>query len=147
MRIISVQVGCGGITCHNAIRDIIFSAAQSAALAPSKEMPNLILDSSSRPADVFLPTWSRGRPWPAALDVQVISPLQQQTLGEAASTLGHALQVGVRCKLTSHLSACRWIGVEFIPFVMETFRGVGRRLYIHPSPFGKCESWLSGLYS
>ena len=73
------QVGCGGngdrITRHNAIRDVAFSAAQSAALAPSKEMPNLIPDSLSRPADVLLPTWSCGRP--AALDVHVISPLQQ----------------------------------------------------------------------
>ena len=87
-------MGCGGngdrITHHNAIRDIVFNAAQSAALAPSKEISNLIPDSSSRPADVFLPTWSRGRP--AAVDVrgQVISPLQQHTLGEAAS-----LQVGI----------------------------------------------------
>ena len=53
-----------------------------------KEMPNLITDSLSRPADVFLPTWSS-----AALDVHVISPLQQQTLGEAAP-----LQV-MLCKL------------------------------------------------
>ena len=101
------QVGCGGngdrITRHNAIRDVVFSAAQSAALAPSKEMPNLIPDSLSRPADVFLPTWSRGRP--AALDVHVISPLQQQTMGEAASTPGHALQVGVQRKLASHQPA------------------------------------------
>ena len=120
------QVGCGGngdrITRHNAIRDVVFSAAQSAALAPSKEMPNLIPDSLSRPADVFLPTWSRGRP--AALDIHVISPLQQQTMGEAASTPGHALQVGVQRKLASHLSACRSVGVEFIPFVMETLGGL-----------------------
>ena len=67
------QVGCRGnwdrITRQNAIW--VFSAAQSAALAPSKEMPNLIPDSYSRPANVFFPTWSCGRP--AALDVQVIS--------------------------------------------------------------------------
>ena len=119
-------MGCGGngdrITRHNAIRDIVFNAAQSAALAPSKEMANLIPDSSSRPADVFLPTWSRGQP--AALDVHVISPLQQHTLGEAASTPGHALQVGVRRKLASHLSSCRSVGVEFIPFVVETLGGL-----------------------
>ena len=71
---------------------------------------------------VFLPTWSRGRP--AALDVHVISPLQQQTLGEAASTPGHALQVGVQRKLISHLSACRSAGVDFIPIVMETLGGL-----------------------
>ena len=56
------QVGCGGngdrIWRHNTIRDAILGAAQSAALPPSKEVPNLILDSLSRPADVFLLTWS-----------------------------------------------------------------------------------------
>ena len=51
------QVGCGGngnrITHHNAIRDVLFGAAQSAALAPSREMPNLVPNSLSRPADVL----------------------------------------------------------------------------------------------
>ena len=81
-------------------------------------MPN----SLSRPADIFLPTWSRGRS--AALDVHVISPLQQLTLGEAASTPGHALRVGVQRKLTSNLSACHSVGIEFIPLVVETLGGL-----------------------
>ena len=46
------QVGCGGngdrIFRHNAIRDAIFSAAQSAALCLRKEMPSLIPGSHSR---------------------------------------------------------------------------------------------------
>ena len=50
------QVGCGGngdrIYRHNSIRDAVFTAAQSAALAPRKEAPSVILGSSSRPADV-----------------------------------------------------------------------------------------------
>ena len=116
------QVGCGDngdrISRHNAIRDVVFNAAQSAALAPSKEAPNLVPDSSVRPADILLPNWNRGRP--AAVDVHVISPLQQQTLAEAASTPGHALQVGVHRKLVSILSACRSVGVEFVPIVIET---------------------------
>ena len=44
---------------HDAIRDVLFSAAQSAALAPKKEAPALIPNASSRPADVYLPTWER----------------------------------------------------------------------------------------
>ena len=110
------------ISRHNAIRDVLFSAARSAALAPTREAPSLVPDSHSRPADILLPTWSRG--CPAALDVHVISPLQQLTLHEAASTPGHALQVGVRRKLTSHLSACRSAGVDFIPVVVETLGGL-----------------------
>ena len=78
----------------------------------------MVPDSHSRPADVLLPTWSRGRP--AALDVHVISPLQQRTLYEAASTPGNALQVSVQRQLASHLSACRSVGVDFIPVVAET---------------------------
>ena len=120
------QVGCGGngdrIARHNAIRDVLFSAARSAALAPTREAPSMVPDSHSRPADILLPTWSRG--CPAALDVHVISPLQQLTLHGAASTPGHALQVGVRRKLTQHLSACRSAGVDFIPVVAETLGGL-----------------------
>ena len=120
------QVGCGGngdrIARHNAIHDVLFLAARSAALAPTREAPSVLPDSQSRPADILLPTCSRGRP--AALDFTVISPLQQQTLHAAASTPGHALQVGVQCKLTAHLSACRSAGVEFIPIVLEILGGL-----------------------
>ena len=101
---------------------MVFSAVQSAALAPSKEAPNLVPDSSVRPADVLLPNWNCSRP--AAVDVHVISPLQQQTLAEAVSTPGHVLQFGVRRKLVSNLSACRSVGVEFVPFIIETLGGL-----------------------
>ena len=111
------QVGCDGngdrLVLHNAICDELYCAAQSAALAPSREMPHLIFNSLSRPAYVFIPTWSRGRP--AALDIHVISPLQQQTLGQASLTPGHALEFSIQRKLTSHLTACQSAGVDFIP--------------------------------
>ena len=125
---------------HNAIRDVLFGAAQSAALAPSREMPYLIPNCLSTPADILLPTWSRGRP--AALDVHVISPLQQQIMGESASTPGHALQVDVHRKLTSHLSACRSAGVDFIPIVAEalasdaiaTIKSIGKAISLRAGP-------------
>ena len=80
--------------------DVIHNAAQSAALVPIREAPSLVPNLCSRPADILLATWSHGRP--AALDVHIISPLQWQISG-AASTSGHALEVGTRQKLTSHL--------------------------------------------
>ena len=120
------QVGCGRngdrIFRHNAIRDVLFTAAQSAALAPSKETPGLVPSSLSRPADILLPIWCQGRP--AALDIHVISPLQQSTLAKAASTPGYALQVGTRRKLASNLSACRAEGAECIPLIAETLGGL-----------------------
>ena len=58
-----------------------------------------------------------------AFDVHVTSPLQEQTLEKAVSTLGHALQGTVKHKLSSHLSACLSVGIEFIPLVAETLGG------------------------
>ena len=107
---------------HNAIRDVVFLAAQSAALAPSKETPNLLAGSAERPADVLLPNWCQGKS--AALDIHVISPLQSATVAEAAYNQGYALDVGVRRKLTSNLSTCRSAGVECIPMVAETLGGL-----------------------
>ena len=40
---------------HDSLRDILFSAASSAALAPRKEVPSLIPKVCSKPADVYLP--------------------------------------------------------------------------------------------
>ena len=76
---------------HDALRDVLYSAAQSAALAPRKQTPSLIPGSCSHPANVFLPIWCRG--CPAALDVSVISTLQPHTLYGAANNHGHALKV------------------------------------------------------
>ena len=109
---------------HNTIRDALFNAAQSAALAPTREAPGMVADSCSRPADILLPTWHRGRP--AALDIHVISPFQALTLHEAAATPGHALNVGVQRKLAAHLADCRAVGVDFIPIVMETLGGLAK---------------------
>ena len=54
----------------------------------------MVADSHSRPADILLSIWCFGRP--AALDIHVISPLQELTLYAAASTPGHTVKVGVQ---------------------------------------------------
>ena len=43
---------------------------------------------------------------------------------EAALTPGHALQVGIRQKLTNHMSACHSSGCDFIPVVAESLGGL-----------------------
>ena len=120
------QVGCGGnpdrIYRHNSVRDALFSAAQSAALAPRREVPSLIPGTQSRPADVFLPNWSRGRP--AALDITIISPLQRTTVQGAASTQGHALLVGEARKYSTHGAPCHSAGITFVPVTFEALGGM-----------------------
>ena len=94
------QVECGGngdrIHRHDSIRDALFSAAQTAALAPRKEVLSLIPDTRSHPADTFLPIWQRGQP--AALDVTVISTLQQCIVEGAACYTGLCAAVGEETK-------------------------------------------------
>ena len=99
----------------------VMFASQSAALAPRKEVPSLIPGSSSRPADIYLPNWDRGRP--VALDVTVISTLQLLTLSGAAHTQGHALQIGEKRKMAAHKESCHAVGVSFTPMVIESLGG------------------------
>ena len=101
---------------------LIFSAAQSAALAPRMEVSSLIPSSQNRPADVYLPSWKGGRP--AALDVTVISTMQQAIIQGAAISQGHALLVGEERKLAAYADACQAVGVSFIPLVVESFGGM-----------------------
>lgn len=119
------QVGCRGnrdlIRRHDSLRDIIFAAAQSSALAPRKEMPSLIPGSCARPADVFLPQWDGGRP--AALDITVISPLQAATVSDASVIQGSALGVAEARKQALHAAACHRVGVNFHPLAVEALGG------------------------
>ena len=116
-------VGCGGdfdrIGRHDRLRDAIFGAARAAALAPRREVA--VTSSQSRPADIFLPSWSRGRP--AALDVTVTSSLQRSSISGSASRAGHALQLAERRKRRTHATACHEAGVTFIPLAVEALGG------------------------
>ena len=121
------HVGCDGdadrLFRHNALRDALFSAASSAALAPRKELPNLVAGSQSRPADIFLPVWTNGRG--AALDVTVVCPLQKKLVARAAVNPGHALTYGRERKNQKHRADCQGAGVDFVPMVVEALGGLG----------------------
>ena len=93
-----VEVSCGGnddhIHRHGSIRDAIFSATQSAALA---------LQRGSCPySDIYVPNPGTGQPAAHAGCMHVISTLQPRTIN-AANNPGHALRVG---GIESILSLC-----------------------------------------
>ena len=81
-----------------------------AALSPKLEVPYLLPSSSARPADIYLLLWSSGTP--AALDVTVISPMQQSTLKVAADR-----------KMTLHSSRCHQVGIHFLPLPVNSLGG------------------------
>ena len=111
----------GTATASSGITPFVFSAAQSAALYPRKEMPSLISGSRSCPADIYVPLWVGHRP--AAMDVTVISPLQQLTLSGASSIAGHALQVREERKRTAYADLCHSSGIDFVPVAIEALGG------------------------
>ena len=106
---------------HDRIRDAIFSAATSAALSPRKEEKDLITGNRSKPADIYVPTWSAGLP--AAFDVMITSPLQPTTITRAAETAGASLTVAEEGKYRKHCENCDNEGITFIPLVVETLGG------------------------
>ena len=138
------QVGCCGngdrIHRHDSLCDAIFSAAQSAALAPRKEFPSLIPNSLSRPADIDLPNWKRG--YPAALDVTVISTLKRLTLNDAATTQGHALAVGEERKRAAHTEV---VGVTFVPLVVESLGGWSEEAARTTTDIGRLQGQRLGI--
>ncbi len=105
--------------------DIIFNCARKAALSPILEKSNISVSSRSRPADIFLPSWSNGRP--SALDITVISSLQKATINVAGSEAGASLAVAENRKLAKHAAPCDEVGITFEPIAVEVIGGWSTR--------------------
>ena len=69
---------------------VLHQLAQQLTCHPVIEKRNLNAGNSSRPGDIFLPSWKSGRP--AALDVTVTSPLQPNIINHAAQKSGYAIE-------------------------------------------------------
>ena len=112
---------CGGrrdnIHRHDRLRDKVFSSCVSANLSPLLEKKNLSCNNQSRTADVFLPSWTQGKP--EALDVTVVSSLQSTIIANAAVTPGYALTYADGRKLAAHDADCREAEVNFLPLSIE----------------------------
>ena len=86
------------ISRHNRLRDRLFHAAVSASLGPSREDHGLIPEADgARPADLYLPQWGPGAR-DAALDMCVVSPLQQATVERAGREPGYSLKMRKKTK-------------------------------------------------
>ena len=115
--------GSGGErnTRHNNLRDALFDTAVAAGLGPVREGRFLLPGNDRRPADVLIRNWVGGKD--AALDVTVVTPLQDATMPAAANTAGHALNHAYGRKMNGAHEECRRQGIAFLPIVAETFGG------------------------
>ena len=57
------------IARHDQLRDVLYEAAASAALAPIKEAAHLLPGAAARPGDILIRSWAEGKD--GALDVTV----------------------------------------------------------------------------
>ena len=73
------------------------------------------------PADVLIRNWVGGKD--AALDVTVVTPLQDATMPAAANTPGHALSHAYGRKMNGAHEECRRQGIAFLPIGAEAFGG------------------------
>ena len=101
--------------------DAVYNTAKSAALSPAKEENALLPGSDDKPADVLLPNYASGKP--AALDVTVVSPLQQQLVKKAAEEPGSAARKRFQEKQAKYQTPCKNEGIEFFPLSVETLGG------------------------
>ena len=109
------------IARHNLLRDVVFEAAASADLGPSKEEPHLLPGSVARPGDILIRRWSNGKD--AALDVTVTSPLAPSNVLGASREAGKSLTKAYERKMRDTAEACRTQGLLFLPIAIETLGG------------------------
>ena len=95
--------------------------AQHASLNPMKEMPGLVQNSQSRPADVYIANWVDGRKM--AFHVSVVSPTRDVIVHHYPDSAAAAIEMRKTTKHRTHLNDRRTQGIIFQPLVVETFGG------------------------
>ena len=110
---------------HNRLRDVVAESCRLAHLSVKVEAGNNLTPdhSHTRPADVLVQNWSRGRP--AAFDICVTSLLNTLTLSEAGVCAGAAAQAGEVRKHSANDDKCGDLGWFCVPLVTETYGAWG----------------------
>ena len=117
--------GGDAVFCHNRLRDVVAESCRLAHLSVKVEAGNNLTPdhSHTRPADVLVQNWSRGRP--AVFDICVTSPLNTLTLSEVGVCAGAAAQAGEVRKHSANDDKCGDLGWFCVPLVTETYGAWG----------------------
>ena len=100
---------------------MLFEAAASADLGPTKEERHLLPGTIARPGDVTIRRWINGKD--GAIDVTVTGPLSPSNVAGAAAEAGSSLTKACKRKVRETAEACRQEGIVFLPFAVETLGG------------------------
>ena len=122
----SCRHGGDVVSRHNNLRDIFADICRRAHLSVKVEVGYGLSREhfNSRPADVLVRSWDRGKP--AAFDVTVASPLTPATLNEASASAGAAAHVAENRKHAANDTKCQELGWSCIPLAVETYGNWGK---------------------
>ena len=115
------------VSRHNNLRDIFADICRRAHLSVKVEVGYGLSREhfNSRPADVLVRSWDRGKP--AAFDITVASPLTPATLNEASALAGAAAHVAENRKHAANDTKCQELGWSCIPLAMKHMETGGRK--------------------
>ena len=115
--------------CHNRLRDVIVDFCHSARLGVKVEVGSRLTPDyrQTRPADVLVADWERGRP--AAWDVTVASPLTPAVLNEAGMTAGAAAAASEQRKHIANDPKCQELGWVCVPLAVKTYGNWSREAH------------------
>jgi hypothetical protein len=101
---------------HHIIRNVLFKQLQDARYVPELEKNNLCAG-QERPADVYVPVYENLKP--AAIDVAIITPIQDKYMREAMETSLFAAHQYEQFKVETYQEKLNFTQVHFYPFVLE----------------------------
>eukprot|EP00731_Ephydatia_muelleri_P002396 Em0001g2396a len=107
------------ITCHNCLRDTFVDLCRNAHLSVQVEVGNNLTLDNSRPADILVGNWDRGKP--AAFDFTVSTPLSSAILSEANANTGAAARSAEELKHRANDVKCAELGWSCVPLAVETY--------------------------
>ena len=127
---VTCRHGGDGVIRHNRLRDVFVDFCRRAHLSVSVEKGHgLTRDHShTRPADVLIAGWDRGKP--AAFDVTVTSPLCPAILRESCRSSGAASTAAETRKLLTNGPKCQELGWMCIPLAVEMFCNCGKEAHL-----------------
>ena len=102
---------------HERVRDKIVSPCSSALLSPVVEKRTSFPKINHCFSYVLVPAWEAAKP--AAFDVTVTWSLQSNSLTNAATKNGHALDAADERKYCLHNDICAKMGFSFVPLAIE----------------------------
>jgi hypothetical protein len=107
---------------HHIIRNTLFMMMKDSNWYPELEKNNLCIG-QERPADLYIPVYQSQKP--AAIDVAITTPLQDRFMAHIVDTPLYAATVYERQKISFYEDKLNYEEIEFYPFVMESFGGIG----------------------